>query len=83
MKRIALYFLLFTASSFCVHGQSNDPLAVPSIIPRSPEAENLGRYGEIAVGEYTDTPDISIPLHVIRSGNLEFPLNLTYNAQGG
>ncbi|MTI26674.1 hypothetical protein, partial [Fulvivirga kasyanovii] len=54
----------------------------PNIIPLSPTADNLGKYGEVAVGEYTGTPDISIPLHTIKSGKLEFPINLYYDASG-
>jgi len=59
---------------------SQSALNPPDVIPRSPEAGSLGRYGDVEVGEYTGTPNISIPLHTIVSGNIKYPLTLQYNA---
>jgi len=61
---------------------NNNSFKVPDIIPKSPEAASLGRYGEVPVGEYTGAANISIPLHTVRGGKLEFPINLTYNSTG-
>lgn len=76
---LAILFLLTGLSGYAQAPPNPD---LTNIIPRSPEAGNLGRYGEISVGEYTGTPNISIPLHVIKSGRIEYPLNLYYSASG-
>jgi YD repeat-containing protein len=61
---------------------SNNTFNVPNIVPKSPEAASLGRYGEVPVGEYTGVANISIPLHTVKGGKLQFPINLTYNSTG-
>jgi len=80
--RQLLMMLLFSFLAFSGFCQATTSMKLPAVIPLSPEAASLGRYGEVAVGEYTGTPNISVPLHVIKSGKLEFPLNLYYDASG-
>lgn len=76
--RVVLILICSLCSNLYLYSQSaSNP---PDVIPRSPEAGSLGRYGEIEVGEYTGTPNISIPLHTIVSGNIKYPLTLQYNA---
>ncbi|HEY9045273.1 MAG TPA: immunoglobulin domain-containing protein [Ohtaekwangia sp.] len=84
MKKNVLFFFAFTCVilSHAQNNNPNNPLAIPPITSPSPEVASLGKYGEVEVGEYTGTPDISIPLHTIKSGKLEFPLNLYYDASG-
>lgn len=82
MKKVILVVLI---NCFCLpflFAQATDPLKIPQITPISPEAASLGRYGEVEVSDFTGAADISIPLHVIKSGELEYPLNLYYNATG-
>ena len=75
------FFICFFA--LCATAQnSNNTFKAPDIIPKSPEAASLGRYGEVPVGEYTGAANISVPLHTVRGGKLEFPINLTYNSTG-
>jgi YD repeat-containing protein len=57
-------------------------LNTPVIIPKSPEAESFGRYGDIPVNEFTGTPNISIPLYTVKFGNIEIPISLSYHAAG-
>lgn len=54
----------------------------PKIIPPSPEAASLGRYGEFPVELSKGTPSISIPLYEIQSGSLKVPISLSYHASG-
>jgi YD repeat-containing protein len=51
------------------------------VIPPSPEAANLGKYGNVPVSLFTGTPQISIPLASIGQ---RYPLNisLSYNNSG-
>lgn len=53
-----------------------------SIIPLSPNAAEMTRYGEIPVDYFTGVPNTTIPLYTIKSGSLELPLALSYHAGG-
>ncbi|WP_123848350.1 RHS repeat domain-containing protein [Chitinophaga lutea] len=55
---------------------------IESLIPPSPNAAELGKYGQIPVGLNTGVPDISFPLYEVKSGNLSFPITLSYHASG-
>ncbi|MDH6343986.1 YD repeat-containing protein [Parabacteroides sp. PFB2-12] len=48
------------------------------VIPTSPQAEAIGRYGEYGVNYSTGTPDISIPLHEINHYGYKIPVSLRY-----
>lgn len=52
------------------------------IIPPSPTAYELGKYGQIPVGYFTGTPNISVPLYTYKAGNLSVPISLSYNSNG-
>ena len=64
----------------------NDPAANatlhPSVIPPSPTAGELGKYGNIPVSLATGTPNISIPLYAISSKEINLPIYLSYNSNG-
>ncbi len=57
-------------------------------VPKSPTADltptamSFQRYGDIPVSLYTGTPNISIPLGVMRNGHLSIPVELSYHAGG-
>ena len=53
-----------------------------AILPPSPTAAALGRYGETPISFYTGTPNISIPLASIKGSELELPISLSYMAHG-
>jgi hypothetical protein len=76
---ISFISLLFTQGL----AQTNtNPINTPEIVQTPPEAAGINRYGDIPVGEYTGTPDISIPLYVAKSGKLQLPISLSYHATG-
>lgn len=52
------------------------------VIPPSPDAAELGKYGNLPVSLFTGTPQISIPLYDIKGTYLTLPLSLSYNASG-
>lgn len=57
---------------------------IPSI-PKailSPNAANLGIYGEIPVSHFTGTPSIRIPLYELETNHLNIPITLSYHASG-
>jgi hypothetical protein len=52
------------------------------VVPVSPTAAGLARYGEVPVSLYTGTPNISIPLGGLRGTELQLPIDLSYMARG-
>jgi hypothetical protein len=52
--------------------------AVPNI--KSPNVAAMERFGQVPVNLFTGTPDISIPLHTLQSGNITVPIALRYHA---
>ena len=76
LLKIFISFLCFSGFS-----QSSDT-GVTNILPRTPQAANLEQYGDIQVGEYSGKSDISVPLYNLKTGGLQFPINLYYDATG-
>jgi YD repeat-containing protein len=76
---VLICLILSNSVSFC-----QMPVAPPptSIIPPSPTAASLGKYGDVPVSIYTGIPNISIPLYTINSGTLSLPVTLNYHAGG-
>ena len=52
------------------------------IIPPSPTAYELGKYGQIPVGHFTGTPNVNIPLYNFKAGKLSVPVSLSYHSNG-
>lgn len=55
---------------------------LPKIISPSPNASSLGKYGEYPVSNYTGVPNINIPLYMVKSGDIELSISLSYHASG-
>jgi Salmonella virulence plasmid 65kDa B protein len=53
-----------------------------TIIPSSPNAASLGKFGDIPVGSYIGVPDISIPLGELKGKLLSMPISMSYHAGG-
>lgn len=61
------------------YGVSQSP---PNVIPPSPNAAAFAKYGNIPVSTYTGIPTISIPIASVVSGDITFPIDLSYHASG-
>lgn len=55
---------------------------MPQIIPPSPDATSIGKFGDIPVGTYTGIPNISVPLYTINVRDITLPISLSYHASG-
>ena len=55
---------------------------LPSVIPPTPQAAALARYGEYPVSHTTGIPDITIPLYEIDLGGYRLPITISYHASG-
>jgi hypothetical protein len=53
-----------------------------SIVPPSPNASSLGKYGEYQTDLFTGLPNISVPLMTIKDQDLQVPISLSYHASG-
>ncbi len=53
-----------------------------NVIPPSPTAASLGKYGEIPVSMFSGTPNIEIPLFNLESTKLSLPISMSYQATG-
>src|SRR6186713_531649 len=82
-KSVVLFFFVLTLAA-TVYGQSSTtPLVdLPNVVPPSPNAAALGKFGDIPVGEYTGIPNISIPLYTMRVGKFQLPISLNYHSGG-
>lgn len=78
--------ILIPAALLCVgfiHAQQPTTNAsLPNIIPPSPTAYALGNYGNIPVGLFTGSPNISVPLFTYKTGSIDLPLSLSYSSNG-
>jgi len=81
MKQAIILIALLSSLQF--YGQAATTF-IPKVnnIPSSPEAALLGRFGDIPVGYYTGTADISIPLYTISQGGIQVPITLSYHPSG-
>ena len=74
---------LFTEQALEAQNSAQDiSPSLPQIIPPSPTAAALGKYGDVPVGLYTGIPSINIPLYEINDGPLNLPISLNYHAGG-
>jgi len=80
MKTSIVCFLLIFVAIFRVDAQNSPGLK--TVVPASPNAAAMGKYGEIPVSMYTGIPDINIPLYSLKGRELEVPITLNYHAGG-
>jgi YD repeat-containing protein len=57
-------------------------LSLPIVSPLAPNANDLGKYGEIQVNESTGLISPSIPLFEYNAGNIIIPIALNYSGNG-
>jgi YD repeat-containing protein len=91
MKKVKSSLLLFLSASCSLFAQ--DPATnsieiarthfqAKQVIPPSPEAAELGKYGNVPVSLFTGTPQVSIPLFELKGRVLSCPVSLSYNSTG-
>ena len=78
MKYLISFLLLCLGQSL----QAQDVLQKPDILPGSPEAAAFAKNVNIPVSYASGTPQISIPFYTVKSGSLEIPVAISYNASG-
>ncbi|WP_298548925.1 RHS repeat domain-containing protein [uncultured Aquimarina sp.] len=76
--------LLITLALLLISGLlfSQDPNDIPKIFPASPEASNLGRFGEIPVNLSVGMANFSIPIYTIEEVSFQLPVSANYQHNG-
>jgi hypothetical protein len=64
-----------------VTGQSNNPY-IPNVVPASPDAAVLMKFGDVPVSPYTGTADVNVPIYNIQIKGLSLPIGLDYHTGG-
>jgi YD repeat-containing protein len=77
---IAVFFLAYR--TFAQHEPIYGIENIRKVIPPSPEASSLGKFGDIPVSLYTGIPQINIPIYTIQENGIEIPISLNYHAGG-
>jgi hypothetical protein len=81
-QQVSFFILLVTCMHTGIYAQTNTMPTIGTVIPVSPNAASLGKYGEIPVGYSTGIPNINVPVYEITSGSLKIPISLSYHAGG-
>lgn len=86
MKKIFFSIILITlATKFEYAFAQGSPVAdevIQNIIPPSPEAANLGKYGNLPLNMNAGTPQVSIPIYTIKGRQVFLPISLSYHGSG-
>lgn len=80
--RRAVLSIVFTVPALAGYSQHEEPGQLPDLMPPSPNAFAITRYGGINVGLQTGTPQIEVPICNINSKNLDLPVKLLYSTNG-
>ncbi|MES2279553.1 MAG: hypothetical protein V4592_26200 [Bacteroidota bacterium] len=82
-KAFQLIGMMFLSCTMQLHAQT-DPTNYTraDIVPPSPTAANLSKYGNIPVTMYTGMANVSIPIFTVQGNDLSLPISLTYNYNG-
>ncbi len=78
IEEFILIFFLIININF-VNGQS---LNIKDVIPNSPNASELGRFGTVPVGLFTGTIQQNIPIYEFKTKSLSVPITLNYSSNG-
>jgi YD repeat-containing protein len=82
-KFIALLLLQCMYCSF-LHAQFEQPTVVglPNLLPPTPEAFALGKFGKNPIGLFTGTVQYAVSLYNINTGSISLPLSISYSSNG-
>lgn len=74
--------LILGLSTSVMLAQQDDPFAIPEILPPSPTAFELTKYGDIPLDESTGIANIGIDLFQYKIGNFSVPISMSYATTG-
>jgi YD repeat-containing protein len=80
IRSCLLAFLLYRSLIVCA--QTGPDYGLPKVIPPSPTASSLGKYGDVPVSLFSGLPGVSVPLFELSSKELSVPISISYHAAG-
>ena len=81
--RIILGVVTTLAMYLTSHAQVDPGLEnLRTVVPPSPNAASLAKFGEWPVSEYTGLPNISIPIYELKGRSQSVPITLGYHSAG-
>ena len=78
-KNLFLATFIAVTCTFALYG-SLDPK--PQIQKPAPDAQSLGKFGEIPVDLFTGRVNINIPIYTIKYYDIEIPISISYHGGG-
>ncbi len=83
MKKLFLFCYLsaFTFSQL-LFSQTILPPELPEVIPPTPTAYEITKYGNVPINESSGRISKNIPLYNYKAGNLEIPISMSYIGNG-
>ena len=84
-RKWLLAFTFIVATTVMGQSQSDNvdfKPKMPDFIPQTPNAFELGKYGDIPVNESSGVANLSVPLHNFSTPNLSVPISLGYTTTG-
>ncbi len=82
MRKLALAALMLLTIAAYAQDPAENPGALPSIIPPSPEISSLNRIGSVSTSLHTGAASVSIPLYDLKVGTISHPISLAYSTNG-
>lgn len=84
MQRIltASLVLIIYSSRLFAEQEGNRNIGTKNVIPVSPNAASLGKFGEVPVSYFTGLPNISIPFFSFGTNEMKSSVALSYHAAG-
>ncbi len=76
MKKVQIV-IIFLLSVVFGYGQE-----LPKVVPPSPNAYQMTKYGDVPVNESTGNISLNVPLFTYKAGSLSLPLNANYSGNG-
>ncbi|SFM78524.1 YD repeat-containing protein [Chitinophaga sp. YR627] len=73
------FFLLFNTRA---QTNGNYIKSLNSLLPVSPNANSIMKYGDVPVTLSSGIPGINIPIHTVDENGLQLPISLSYHAGG-
>jgi YD repeat-containing protein len=83
-KNFNIAFSLLLSIVHTISFSQSDPsiTLLKNVVPPSPDASNLGKYGDWPVDLYTGLPGVEIPLYSLHTKDVKVPLSLSYHPSG-
>ncbi len=82
MVKFNLAIILILLSFFVAKSQPGGSPIFEDIIPPSPEAAAIAKFGDTPVSYNTGTPNISVPIYQIEGRELSLPISMSYDSKG-